>query len=206
MVRRRLVRHRPSGRTEPNMTLDDQQAAGASSPELPDKPRFISPYTIVATIVMIALALLGAAITVADATWASRYWLLLVPIYGLICIVTAWRRHGASSNAVGRQILHWICVAIAIAIDFAYLQASGQQTSTGTGLSSLLILALGCLLAGVHMDWLFALVGLLLLVTVFVVAVAQEYIMLIFAMGLIVAIVVLAAPRLFRKWARRTAD
>ena len=188
------------------MSHEVQQAVSESSPEAPGKPRLVSSYTIVATIVMIALALLGAAITVADATWASRYWLLLVPIYGLISIVTAWRRHGASSNAFGRQILHWICVAVAIAIDFAYLQASGQQTSTGTGLSSLLILALGCLLAGIHMDWLFALVGLLLLVTVFVVAVAQEYTMLIFAVGLIVAIIVLVAPRLFRKWSRDTAD
>jgi hypothetical protein len=182
------------------MSQDGQQSVGAPSPEASTKPRFISPYTIGATIVMIVLALLGAAITLSDAGWANRYWLLLVPIYGLISIVTAWRRHGASSSAVGRQILHWICVAAAIAIDFAYLQSSGQQTSTGTGLSSLLILALGCLLAGVHLDWLFALVGLLLLVTVFIVAVAQEYVMLVFAIGLIAAIVALAAPRLLRRW------
>jgi hypothetical protein len=195
-----------AGRTEPNMSHDGQQSVGAPSPEPPGRPRLISPYTIGATIVMIVLALLGAAITLSDARWANRYWLLLVPIYGLISIVTAWRRHGVSSSAVGRQILHWICVAVAIVIDFAYLQSSGQQTSTGTGLSSLLILALGCLLAGVHVDWLFALVGVLLLVTVFIVAVAQEYIMLIFAIGLIAAIVALAAPRLFRKWTSDKTD
>jgi hypothetical protein len=187
------------------MSHDGQQSVSAPSPEPPGKPRLVSPYTIGATIVMIVLALLGAAITLSDARWANRYWLLLVPIYGFISIVTAWRRHGASSSAVGRQMLHWICVAVAIAIDFAYLQSSGQQTSTGTGLSSLLILALGCLLAGVHFDWLFALVGVLLLVTVFIVAVAQEYIMLIFAIGLIVAIVALAAPRLIRRWTREAA-
>jgi hypothetical protein len=37
-------------------------------------------------------------------------------------------------------------------------------------LSSLLILALGCLLAGVYMEWLFLLVGLLLLAIVIIVS------------------------------------
>ncbi|MCC6781051.1 MAG: hypothetical protein IT537_31145 [Hyphomicrobiales bacterium] len=87
-----------------------------------------------------------------------------------------------------------------IGVDFSFLQGSGEQTATSTGLSSLLILALGCVIAGIHLEWLFALVGLLLMAIVVFVAVAQEYMALILLVGVAVLGVVVAAPRLMRRW------
>jgi hypothetical protein len=125
---------------------------------------------------MALLALVGTGITLADAAWARSYWLALMPVYGVLCVLTAWYRTGQFSGTVVRQILHWLSVAVAIALDYAFLGRTGALAGPGAGLSSLLILALGCLLAGIHLEWLFALVGLLLLGIFAVVASAHQYV------------------------------
>jgi hypothetical protein len=179
--------------------VDDRALSPQAAPAL-DRPGVPTTVAVVVAAIMTLLAILGTAVTLADATWAGRYWLFLVPVYGLLCIVTAWYRRGTYTDTVGRQILHWAAVAVVIGVDFSFLQGSGQQTATATGLSSLLILALGCLIAGIHLEWLFALVGLLLIAIVIFVAVAQEYMTLIFVAGILVLAIVLAAPRLMRRW------
>ncbi len=151
-------------------------------------------------VIMVVLALVGAGITLTNAAWAVKYWLLLVPTYGLLCTFAAWYHARALDRMVARQILHWTSVGIAIAVDFAFLRGSGEQTSAATGLSSLLILALGCLLAGVYMEWLFLLVGLLLLAIVIIVSMAQEYLVLVFLVGALVIVLILVAHRMTRKW------
>jgi hypothetical protein len=123
---------------------------------------------------MALLALLGTGVTIADATWARSYWLALVPVYGALCVLAAWHRTGQLTGSVLRQILHWLSVAAAISLDYALLRR-GEQAAAPTGLSSLLILALGCLLAGIHLEWLFAVVGLLLLAIFTVVSISQTY-------------------------------
>ena len=50
-------------------------------------------------------------------------------------------------------------------------------------LATLLILALGCVLAGIHLEWLFALVGLLLALILIVVSVAQQYLTIAFLLA-----------------------
>jgi hypothetical protein len=124
---------------------------------------------------MAVLALVGTGVTLADASWSGAYWLALVPIYGTLCVIAAWHRTGRFTGSVLRQILHWLSVAAVIALDFTLLRR-GEQPALGAGLSSLLILALGSLLAGVHLEWLFGLVGLLLIAIFAVVSLAQQYI------------------------------
>jgi hypothetical protein len=128
---------------------------------------------------MALLALVGTGITIADPRLAQTYWLALVPIYGMLCVIAAWRHTGRLTGSVMRQILHWLSVAATIALDFTLLRR-GQEAATSAGLSSLLILALGCLLAGIHLEWLLALVGLLLLAIFTVVSIAQQYVTIAF--------------------------
>jgi hypothetical protein len=137
---------------------------------------------------MALLALIGTGVTVADASWARSWWLSLVPVYGVLCVFAAWHRTGQLTGTVIRQILHWLSVAAAIALDFSLLRR-GEQPAAGAGLSSLLILALGCLLAGIHLEWLFALVGLLLLAIFVVVSVAQQYVTIVFLVAAAAALV-----------------
>lgn len=137
---------------------------------------------------MALLGLVGTAVTIADVAWARGYWLTLVPIYGALCVLAAWYHTGHFTGSVMRQILHWLSVAAAIALDFALLRR-GEQAATGAGLSSLLILALGCLLAGIHLEWLFAVVGLLLLAIFTVVSVASQYMTIAFLIATAAALV-----------------
>jgi hypothetical protein len=132
--------------------------------------------------IMALLALVGTAVTLANASWARTYWLILVPIYGALCVYEAWRRTGEFGSTVIRQVLHWVSVAAAMILDFAYLHGT-EQTAATTGLSSLLILALGSVLAGIHLEWLFALVGLLLALILIVVSLAKQYLTVVFLLA-----------------------
>jgi hypothetical protein len=162
------------------------------------------PITIAAmfAIAMIILALIGAGATLANVSWSESYWLWLVPVFGVICTAAAFMRTGTLDRTVIRQVLHWLAVGIAIAIDFNFFRRSGEQTSITTSLSSMLLLALGCLLAGIHLEWSFALVGILLLATAYTVAVAQEYMAIVIILGLLLIAVVLIGQHLVRKWMR----
>jgi hypothetical protein len=162
------------------------------------------PVTIAAlfAVAMIVLALIGAGATFANVSWAEKYWLWLVPVFGLICTAAAWMRTGTLDRTVLRQVLHWLAVGVTIAIDFSFFRRTGEQTSITTSLNSLLFLALGCLLAGIHLEWSFALVGVLLLATAVVIAVAQEYMALVIVLALLLIAIVLIGQHLVRKWMR----
>jgi hypothetical protein len=162
------------------------------------------PITIAAmfAVAMIVLALIGAGATLANVSWAEKYWLWLVPLFGVICTVTAWMRTRTLDWAVLRQVLHWLAVGITIAIDFNFFRRTGEQTTITTSLNSLLFLALGCLLAGIHLEWSFALVGILLLATAYTIAVAQEYMALVIVLGLLLIAIVLIGQHVVRKWMR----
>jgi hypothetical protein len=147
---------------------------------------------------MALLALVGTAVTIADVAWARSYWLALVPIYGALCVLAAWYHTGHFTGSVMRQILHWLSVAAVMALDFALLRR-GDQAAAGAGLSSLLILALGCLLAGIHLEWLFALVGLLLLAIFAVVSLANQYATIAFLVAAAAALVLAAYWALSRR-------
>ncbi len=150
-------------------------------------------------LIMALLAIVGTVITIADTKSAEKYWLLLVPVYGFICVYTAWRQTGLSGQSVMRQVLHWLGIALAIAIDFGYLNRTGEETATATGLSTLLILGVGCLLAGVHMEWLFALVGLLLFGLVVLIAVASQYLAVVLVVGVCLAVAAFVTHRFMKK-------
>ena len=147
---------------------------------------------------MVVLALLGVGLSTLNAPLARKYWMTLIPIYGVLCTVTAWRRSQQASAAGGRlvlrQVLHWLGIGAAVLIDFA-IRGSGMETQLSSGFNALLLLALGCFLAGVHLDWSFGLVGLLLALTLVCAAKAEQYLWLLFIVGVIVIGVLLAAWR-----------
>jgi hypothetical protein len=142
-------------------------------------------WTIAASVavVMVLLALLGVGLTTTNASLAMTYWVTLVPIYGLLCIGTAWLHSGPGKalnrSVVVHQVLHWLGIGLALGLDF-YVRQSGEETGVAAGLNALLLLALGCYLAGVHLEWMFAVVGVLLTVALVIVTKADEYLWLMF--------------------------
>ena len=131
-----------------------------------------------AAAVMVVLALIGVGLATAAVGFARNYWMALVPVYGLLCVFTAWKRARPGEQLVLRQLLHWAAIAGAVALDFS-IRSTGQETQVASGLNALMLLALGCFLAGVHLDWLFVPVGLLLTLTLVLVAKADQYLWLI---------------------------
>jgi hypothetical protein len=150
--------------------------------------------------IMILLGLLGVGLTTANAAVAPTYWVSLVPIYGILCVFTAYTRAGigriVDRSAVVRQIFHWLGIAAALGLDF-YVRGTGQENGVAAGLNALLLLALGCYLAGVHLEWPFAVVGLLLSVTLIFVAEADEYLWLILLIGTVALIAMVFMMRFF---------
>ena len=151
--------------------------------------------TALVALVMIVLALFGVGLAAAKPLLARNYWVSLVPVYGLLCTAEAWRRSRRSGERlVLRQILHWLGIAGAVALDF-YIRGTGIETQVSSGLDALLLLALGCYLAGVHLDWTFIGVGLLLTLTLVIVAKATQHLWLLLVFGVLVIAVGFAARR-----------
>jgi hypothetical protein len=192
-------------------TRSPSQAAPPASPTAGERhSRYLIPnfwkFAVVVAIVMIVLALLGVGLTSARSTYALTYWVALVPVYGLACVLTAWRRAALSKHSEGRlvirQVLHWTGIAAALGFDFL-IRGSGEETAVAAGLNALLLLALGCYLAGIHFERLFVLVGILLSIIFVIVTKTTEYLWLVFVIGGIAVAALLAVWWLIDRRARR---
>lgn len=148
------------------------------------------------------LALVGVGLSTTSNAAAAEYWFAMVPVYGALCISIAWTRARYESEShqpqVTRQLLHWLGIAVALGLDFL-VRGSGEQAGTAAGLNALLLLALGCYLAGVHLEWIFILVGVLLSVTLVVMTKAQQYLWLVLVVGLVAGVALLGMHRLLGK-------
>jgi hypothetical protein len=151
---------------------------------------------------MALLALLGVGLTTSSAAIAPTYWICLVPIYGAACIALAWARGRQPGklawSEAGRQVLHWAGIAIALGLDFL-IRGTGEESGVAAGMNALLLLALGCFLAGVHLEWRFALVGVLLLLALVIVTKADQYLWLIFVIGAVTIAFMIALRWLLAK-------
>jgi hypothetical protein len=153
----------------------------------------------VVALIMTLLALLGVGLATASKEVAPVYWISLVPIFGVLCMGTAWartRHSGGGGIAVTRQLLHWLGIGVALALEFL-VRRSGEESSTAAGQNALLVLALGCYLAGVHLEWMFVIVGVLLTITLVIVSQAEQYVWLIFVIGGVCIVALFVLQRFF---------
>jgi hypothetical protein len=156
----------------------------------------------VVVVIMIVLALVGVALTSSKNDLAPRFWIALVPIYGVLCVATAWDRGrrdaGFRKPAVLSQVFHWLGIGVALWLGF-FIRRTGEETVIAASDNALLLLALGCFLAGVHLEWLFAVVGLLLMLSLIIIVEAEQYVWLIFVASGIVVTALLVFRRLVAK-------
>jgi hypothetical protein len=156
---------------------------------------------ITVAVIMVLLALLGVGLTTAGASsgTAKVYWISMVPVFGILCIVTAYLNAGRGhfdASQIYKQALHWLGIGMAVSMDF-FLLRTGEESGTGAGLVALLLLAVGCYTAGIQFHWLFILVGLLLGATLVIVTTAQQYTWLIFVIGVATIALMFVLPRIF---------
>lgn len=184
------------------------QPAGNTTPNTPGERRHSSllPPTLrwgtVVAVIMIVLALIGVALTSSNSHHAVNYWIWLAPVYGILCIGTAWRRGSEGlkndMSTVMQQILHWLGIGVAMFLEFT-IRSTGEETATASAFNAVLILALGCYLAGIHLEGSFIIVGLLLTMIMVVIAKAEQYQWIIFVAGGLVLVGMIGWARIRRR-------
>jgi len=144
---------------------------------------------------MLALALFGVAYTSIARQSMTHYWIVLAPLFAVICVITRWR--DIEGNALHWQLiqteaLHWVAVIFAMSIVFV-ADVKQMMNSDASALMLLILLALGTFTAGVHVGaWRICLVGVVLAITVPAIAwLEQATLLLLLIATVLVAIVVL---------------
>jgi len=153
--------------------------------------------------VLSVLVMIGLFLTNVSHLHARYYWSAMFPIFG---IVSLWHELvGPNSNPgplwkrVLRQVLHWLGPIVAVQIIFLQL-ARGQMDADSVALVTLVILAVTCFLAGVHMDRSFYWVSAALAFAAVVGTEVEAYLWMLAAIAIIaIAITVFAAIALRRR-------
>ena len=118
-----------------------------------------SPY-----ITMLLLALAGVILRL-----PSGYWLLLTPLFGVICVVAGWRRF--ESGEARRQMdyalaMDWLALIVAIYV-LTNTGVQGVLNANASSLALMTLLGLGTFVAGVQARvWRIGAVGAILLLAV----------------------------------------
>jgi hypothetical protein len=115
-------------------------------------------------IAMLALALLGVIFRL-----PVSYWVILMPVFGVITIAEGWRHFADRKERFGlvyRVGLNWCALLLAIYL-LSNTGVSGVMNVNATALSMMTLLALGTFIAGVQSRvWQICLVGSLLFLAV----------------------------------------
>jgi hypothetical protein len=141
-------------------------------------------------IAMLAGAFGGVATTAFAATPSPLYWMILAPLFGLLCVAAGWAAapgRGGRLRLVWTQAAHWAAFLVAMLLLFRpEVQAVMQGRASEIGV--LLLLALGTFVAGVHAgSWRIVAVGALLAASVPLLAFVEQAALLVVAAALLVA-------------------
>ena len=163
--------------------------------------RYLGPDGVI-MILLVLLSIVGIGITDFSPLLSHWYWLAMVVVIGIACIVMDWsraRKKGLNATTiVKKEVFIWLSVLVAVNLVY-FLFHSGRLDSENTGLVILLILALATFLAGLRQDWRLCLLGVLLGGALILATYLEEFLW-------IVLMVVLAAAAGIYFMARYTSD
>ncbi len=134
-------------------------------------------------------------------------WMVLVPLFWLVCVIDGWRETATRSERtrlVVLQLLHWFAVIGAMYVALRP-EVRGVVNDNSTGLLMLTVLTLGTFLAGVH-AWspAICIVGVFLGAAIPAIAWLEQSVLLLVA-GLVVLLLVLASWAVWHWRTRRAA-
>jgi hypothetical protein len=112
--------------------------------------------------VLMALAIIGVGMTYFYPDRSYRYWLAIVPVFGVACLSLEWARLKSKGKGfwpiIKDQFYHWSGVLVSVYL--VYLLFNAQQLNNqNAGLVVLLVLALATFLAGIQLGWRLYLLG-----------------------------------------------
>jgi len=148
---------------------------------------------------VLILAIAGVAYTSFARTPITRYWVILAPLIGVICVVTRWpdaETREQRVHLIWTQALHWIAVLLAMHLMYV-ADVSRMMNADARALSALTVLALGTVTAGIHIaSWRICLVGIVLALGVPAIAWLEQSALLLLLVA--VAVVAIIAPLIWR--------
>jgi MFS family permease len=163
--------------------------------------------------IMIVLAWIGAVYTTYNLDTSRWYWHWLIPIFGLICIITQWNNVEPTLKArltlVMHQVLHWGAV-LALAF-LLYMLSEGHNNIVdliddrqGSFMMTYTI-ALSSFLGGIYYDWRLCVVAVFILMGGIVNVAFSNLAPLLAWIGLGVVIVYFAGVWGYNRWQERRA-
>jgi hypothetical protein len=168
-------------------------------PEAPEPVWRFNPRTFLARewpyLMVLILAIAGVAYTSFARTPITRYWVILAPLIGVICVVTRWpdaETREQRVHLIWTQALHWVAVLVAMHLMYV-ADVSRMMNADARALSALTVLALGTATAGIHIaSWRICLVGIVLALGVPAIAWLEQSALLLLLVA--VALVAIVAP------------
>ncbi len=153
-----------------------------------------SPY-----IIMLLLAVVGVALRL-----RVDYWLLITPIYGVICIIAGWRHFDTAAGhreLVYTQAVNWCSLLIAVYVLYN-IGVQGVLNTNASALAMMTLLALGTVMAGLQARvWRICALGALLFLAVPAIGWLDQSIMI-----LVAGTVVVVAIGALAWWLRHRQD
>lgn len=137
------------------------------------------PFRLVQTLpylLILILTLFGVAYTSVNKKPLVYYWEILAVLVGLLCIVSGWSRAGKEGRIrlIWTQGLHWAAFLATMNL-LLYSDVQQLLNADATGLATLLLLALGTFVAGVHtLSWQTCILGVVMALAVPAIAWIEE--------------------------------
>lgn len=129
-------------------------------------------------IAMLVLALAGLGFTQASENGAWEFWLFIVLVYaalGLWRSLRSAKQTGQSiSKSVVRELAHWGTLVGFLAV-LVLLERREIIDRQSASYFALMLLALSCCMAGVHIDWMLLLVGVVLTIMLVATATLEQF-------------------------------
>jgi hypothetical protein len=158
-----------------------------------------------------AMVMIGLFLSNYSSDKALYYWCAMFPLFGVASVAHELTRARADGPAfwpiLPRQILHWIGPIIAVKILFMQ-HARGQMSTDAVALTTVLVLAVTCFLAGVNFEPSFFWISALLVLAALIGTEVETYlwlVVLLFLIGIVLAVVSVILLRRARRAAAATA-
>ena len=131
--------------------------------------------------VLIVFSIIGVGVTDFAPAVSHWYWLAMVPLFGVACLLIEWDRargKGLSPGVIIRnQALIWISLFVAVQLVYLLLRA-GRLDNENTGLIILLLLSLTVFGSGIYLGWRLCVVGAFLGLALVLATYLEEFIWL----------------------------
>ncbi len=163
----------PKGNWTPMQKLSGSASQSVDVDQERRPSRFLRalPYLII-----LILTLVGVAYTSINKKPLVYYWEFLAVSTGILCVVSGWPHAGKDGRVrlIGTQALHWAAFLGAMNL-LLYTDVQRMLNADATGLATLLLLALGTFVAGVHtLSWQTGVLGVVMALAVPAIAWIEE--------------------------------